>query len=519
MPRLTDVDRRTLIASGLGLGTLGTLTAVMVPFRDGLSEATPALVLVLPVVGAAALGGPLAGLACAIGGFLLYDIVFIPPYDTLTVGSGQGWVALVVYLVVVLLVANLITTLTRARTEARRHEADTSRLADLTERLIPERPLPDLLRLVATTVHEVFGPRWVAVLLPEGDTLRVAATAGDRPDEQDLAVLGPRRGRPAALGLSGSNPDGVVSVALDVQGRPLGLLAMGDIELDAGQRQRLRLYSGQVARAIERSQLRELALEKEALESSDRWRRALLGGVSHDLRTPLATIKASVSTLRETGAALGAADRDELLELVEMQCDRLTRLVSNLLDASRIQAGALRLTRRPIRMEDLIGDALTALGGSLLDTRHGTLHGHEVAVEIPDGLPSLELDEPLMVQALANVLDNAWRHAPPGTPVTVSVEPAPDHLALAVRDRGPGVPAEHRSDLFEMWTTHGGEESERRAGLGLALCRAFVEAHGGTVRLDESWTDGAGFVITLPVAGPGARDGRDQGRGRERATP
>lgn len=484
----------------VALAGLAALAGIILPFRSGLSEATPALILLLPVTAGAALGGPVPGLLGALAGFAVYDVLFIPPYDTLTVGSRQGWVALLVYLMVALLVSQLITAIARARLQATQQQADTARVSALTDQLIADQPLPELLQLVADTVMLAFDPRWTAVLLPdEAGRLNVAATAGPAPPAEELA--GPvGSGGLQTLGVWAHDPDGMVSVALHVHDRPIGLLALSGARLDAHQREHLRLYADQAARAVERSQLRQLALDNQALESSDRWRRALLGAVSHDLRTPLATVKAAVSALRQSRDQLSGDEQEELLSLVEGQADDLARLVTNLLDVTRIQAGALQLQRRPVAVRDLAEGALRALGGTIDEAATGALGDILVVLDVPDELPEVEVDEQLMVQAVANVLDNAWRHSPADQPITVSARLGHDHVALTIEDHGAGVAPELAGKVFDLWVTAGGEA---RAGLGLSITRAFVEAHGQKVSLDTAYHRGARFVITLPVW-PGA---------------
>ena len=181
---------------------IGVLSAVMVPARDHLSIATCALVLVVPVVGGVAVGGLPAGLVAVVAGFLAYDVLFIPPYDTLSVGQAQNWVALVVYVVVMLVVARVVVFLQRARADARRQADATERLYVLSDLLIGDRPVTDLLQQVVTTIHDAFGPRWVAALLPasrDDERLTLAATAGQPLSAEELADLSPTAGRPAQL--------------------------------------------------------------------------------------------------------------------------------------------------------------------------------------------------------------------------------------------------------------------------------------------------------------------------------
>lgn len=245
------------------IGIVG-LTALMVPARHELSIATAALVLVVPVVAGVAVGGLPAGLVAVLAGFLAYDIFFIPPYNTLTVGRAQNWVALVVYVAVMLVVARVVVFLQRARAEARRQADATGRLYVLSDLLIGDKPVNELLEQVVTTVQEAFELRWVVALLPEGpgdiQELTVVATAGRPLSEADLADLSPTSGRPASLrpeGLrSGQSGESVVRIALTARGRPVGMLAMASPALQPHEWELLQTYANHAALALERSQLR-----------------------------------------------------------------------------------------------------------------------------------------------------------------------------------------------------------------------------------------------------------------------
>jgi two-component system, OmpR family, sensor histidine kinase KdpD len=232
-------------------------------------------------------------------------------------------------------------------------------------------------------------------------------------------------------------------------------------------------------------------LRARLLEEIDRWRRALMGAASHDLRTPLASIKTAVSSLRQVDANLGPSDRAELLELIELQSDRLARLLTNLLDMTRIEAGALELRPTAVGFDELVDEALASLGGIVSPGR--------VAVDAPADLPLLHLDHVLMGQVLANVLENAERLSPDDSIIRVAARTAPGsgatRVEIAVSDDGPGIAREERERVFEMFSQNGGGG---RAGLGLAIAKAFVEAHGGLIWIDPDVTRGARVVFTVP---------------------
>jgi two-component system sensor histidine kinase KdpD len=433
----------------------------------------------------------------ALGGFLVYDLFFLPPYNTLTVRSAEDWTALAVYAVVVLVVSQVVAKLRSAREEAERRTQESERLYDLSQTLIGDLTLSELLTHMVATVQTVFAPRWTALVLPATDpseggstaALEVAASAGQPLTEEDVASVTSGGGQARSLGLLDNTGPRRVSVALVVSHRPVGMLVLQDVQLAEHERSLLGTFANQAALAVDRAQLSEQALRARLLEEIDRWRRALMGAASHDLRTPLASIKTAVSSMRQVDAQLSPEDRAELLELIELQSDRLARLVTNLLDMTRLEAGALELRPTTVDFSDLFDEALALLGGIVAPGR--------VTVDAPTNLPLLHLDHVLMSQVLANVLENAERLSPRGSVIRVTARPAPGEAALveiAVADDGPGIAREHRESVFEMFSQNGGGG---RAGLGLAIAKAFVEAHGGLIWIDPDFTSGARIIFTV----------------------
>jgi two-component system sensor histidine kinase KdpD len=494
-----ETYQRTAIGTVAMLASLGVLLAVLLPFRAHLSIAIPALVFVLPAVVGVVIGGFIAGALGAIAGFLAYDYYFLPPYGTLTVRSPQNWIALVVYVVVVLIVAQVVAQLQRARQEAVRRTDEAGRLYELSQALTGDLTLSQLLTHIVETVQGAFEPRWTALVLPwnvaeaqvPGGALQVAATAGRPLADDDVASLTAGGGQTRSLGLADGAEPRRVSVALVVSNRPVGMLVLQDVQLAGPDRSLLGTFANQAALAVDRARLREQALRARLLEEVDRWRSALLGAVSHDLRTPLSSIKTAVSSLRQPGAALGPEDQAELLELIELQSDRLARLVTNLLDMTRIEAGALEPRPAAMAFDELVDEALAALGGLVPRGR--------VMVEAAPDLPLLHVDHVLISQVLANVLENAERLSPSESVIRVGARVAPrsgsTRVEIWVRDQGPGIPAGDRDRVFEMFNQNGGGG---RAGLGLTIAKAFVEAHDGRIWIDPEVSGGARVVFTVP---------------------
>jgi len=473
----------TGVVTAVGLG------AVMVAFRSHLSIASVALVLVIPVVAGVAAGGFRAGAASVVVGFLVYDFLFIPPYYRLTVSTGQNWVVLGVYVVVMLLVARVVAGLDSARSEAQRRADETRRLFELSELLVEDRSVDELLETIVGAVATVFEVPAVALLVPEDDRLEIAASAGEELSRDQLKRLDPYSGVPVSLGTGPGAPHEVRTVALSAAGRPVGILAMRGAPASEADRALLRTFANHAALALERAQLREQAVRSELLEEVDRLRHALMGAVSHDLRTPLATMKVASSTLLSPPAPLSDSDAHELYRLIDVETDRLTRLVTNLLDLTRLDAGALQIRRGPQSIRALVADAVAAL--------RSTLNGRAVRMDLADGLPPVDVDELLIGQVLANLLDNADRHSPPDTQITVTGELRDNRIAVSVADRGPGVPVAERQAVFDRFVRF---DTGGRSGLGLSIAKTFVEAHHEQIWVEDVPGGGARFVFTLPPA-------------------
>jgi two-component system sensor histidine kinase KdpD len=469
------------VASALAIG------GVLLPFRSHLGSSTVALVLVIPVVVGAVIGGFAAGAASVAGGFLVYDYLYIPPYKTLTVGAAQNWTALAVYVVVMLLVARVVDILDTTRVTARRSEDVMRRVSEMSELLVGDQPVEDLLKNIVTTAQTVFGVPGVSLLELEEGRLVVVASAGEPLTTKELHQLDPHSGHPIRVGTSPGESTALRTIALSPSGRPVGILAMRGVPILDTDRAVLSTFANDAALALERAQLREQALRSKLLEEADRFRRGLLGAVSHDLRTPLATIKVASSTLANRGNQLSVADSHLLHQLIEIESDRLTRLVTNLLDMTRIEAGVLTLNRVTTPVRDVISDAVATMASSLED--------HRVEIVVPNVLPDVDIDRVLIGQVLINLLDNAVRHAPANSVIMVKGERRGHEVVVSVADTGPGVAVADRDKIFDRFVSL---STGGRAGLGLTIAKTFVEAHGERVWYEEVSGGGARFVVSLP---------------------
>jgi len=321
----------------------------------------------------------------------------------------------------------------------------------------------------------------------------VVASDGEPLTTDELHHLDPNSGQPISVGARAGAVQELRTVALSSSGRAIGILAMHGSAISTAEQSVLNTFANDAALALERAQLREQALRTKILEEADRFRKGLLGAVSHDLRTPLATIKVASSTLANQGASLAPDDVNELTELIEVQTDRLTRLVNNLLEMTRIEAGVLTLHRTTTSLEALIDDARAAMGS--------TLSHQPLDIKLQSSLPLVDVDDVLIGQALINLIDNAVRHAPENSVITIAGEWRDGKVILSVGDHGPGVPRENQDTIFDRFTqlNTGG-----RAGLGLTIVKTFVEAHDERVWYEDAPGGGARFLLSLaPAASEG----------------
>ncbi|MET8306884.1 ATP-binding protein [Micromonospora sp. NPDC005173] len=492
----TDTDtitiRRDVIGSLAALACMGVLLAGMLPLRPHLSVATSALVLVVPVVLGVVLGGFRAGVVAVIAGFLVYDVLFIPPYMTLNVGAAENWTALAVYAAVLLPIARVVAGMNAARAKAQQRGMQIRELFAPSGLLVEDKPFDELKSMIVNTVRDVFDARQVVLLLPRENDLDIVASAGAPLTEEDRGKLIPAPGQLANLDSYPAIDKDRFGLALIAANRPVGLLVVSGQRLAKQEREPLLLFANQAALAIERAQLREHALRTELTEEVERLARMLVAAVSHDLRTPLASIKASSSILADPDLDIGRASQLELAELIDTQADRLAALVTNLLDMSRVQAGVLRPRYTVTTVADLVATVLRDLSPAL--------GARLVRVNAPVDLPPIDIDLVLITRVLTNLLVNAARHGPGNTPITIDAElTSAGTITVAVTDRGPGVSPDRRSEIFGMYSRRPGDAG---TGLGLTIAKAFIDAHEQRIWTEDAPQGGARFCFTLPVASP-----------------
>ncbi|WP_354379591.1 ATP-binding protein [Streptomyces sp. PvR034] len=452
--RLLPSRRRTLSTARL---IAGPVLGLVVPFaltflldrtRGSLNLTSEALLFLLAVVGVACVGGVVSALVASVTASLLLNYWFITPVGEFTIAEPNNILALVVFAVVAGTVAAAVDRSLRLSRRAARATAEAETLSSLAGSIVRgDQAVPALLE----RTRETFGMD--------------SAELSDAPDVNDpstvMVPVGPGR-------------------HLVLRGRPL----------PASDRRVLAAFAAHVTVAVERARLAEAAAEIEPVKAADRMRTALLAAVSHDLRTPLAAGWAAIASLRADDVEFSEEDRGELLTTADESMARLSRLVENLLDMSRLQAGALKLELRATDLMEVLPAALDALPpeAPAVDTRS------------LEQAPAVLADPPLLERVVANLLNNAARHTPPGRHVLLTASALDDRVEIRVVDRGPGIPEADRENAFVPFQRLGDTDNTTGVGLGLALSRGLAEAMGGTLTPEDTPGGGLTMTLSLPAA-------------------
>jgi two-component system sensor histidine kinase KdpD len=460
------------------------------------------LVFLMAVLGTAIAWGLLPALFASLLSVLAYNFFFIPPLYSFTIADPENLVALFFFLVVAVIVSNLTAAARRQIVSARARAKTTAELYAFSRKLAGIGTLDDLLWATVYQVSSMLRVRTV-LLLPEPNASRLGVASAyppeDQLDEADMAAAQwcwehnhpTGRGSDTLPGgkwlflplRTGSGPVGVIGIERDLPG-PL---------LTPDERRLLDALADQAAVAIERISLVRGLAEARVQAESDRLRAALLTSISHDLRTPLASILGTASSLRSYADKYDAADRDELLATLESEAERLNRFVGNLLDMTRLESGMVEIKLDLADVAEIVGAALERAGNILAQ--------HRIEVTIAADLPMLRLDPMLFEQVLFNLLDNAAKYSPPGSRIDLRARQDGDTVTIEVIDEGPGIPPGDFERVFDKFYRVQGQDRRRAGtGLGLAICRGFIEAQGGRIeaqnRRDRS---GAVLTIRLPV--------------------
>lgn len=468
---------RRLAGFGLALLGLPVLALALRPLRSELSLASDVLLTLAAVVAVALVGGMWPAVVAAVMGFLLLNFFFTEPIHTFDIAARENWLALLVFLLVAVAVAAVVDLAARRTRQAAAASAEASTLAAVAGSVLRgARPLTALLE----RLRETFGLASVTLLeRPPGTPAtpdrqedpaawRIAATVGDRPCR--------------APGEGDTTVPVDDDLALVVRGRTLA----------AADRRIVEAFAAQAAVALRQERLADEAAAARPLAEADKMRTALLAAVSHDLRTPLASAMAAVESLRSHDVAFTDEDREELLAAAAESHERLHRLITNLLDMSRLQAGALGVATTSVGLEDAIPSALDELGED----------GNRVSVQLPDDLPTAVADAGLLQRVLVNIIRNALRYSPPDRPPLITASDHDNRVELRVIDHGPGIPEDQRDRVFQPFQRLGDRSNDTGIGLGLALSRGLADAMGGSLEPETTPGGGLTMVLTLPATLP-----------------
>ena len=447
------------LAWALCIFGLPLLTAILATVRRHVSVGSALMFDLCLVMAVAALGGLRAGLVASVTAFGLTNWFLTPPLHTLTVGDAENVVALSVFVLVTVVVSFLVDRAAGRSRAAASARAEAAALARSAATLVGAHdPLPDLLEqlratfgLASASVFELTGEGWWPT------------HASGHPE-----LLDPSEG-----------------TSIDISADGKLRLVVSNNALRPEQLEVLRAFADQLAMAVEARGLRVDAANAELLSETNALRAALLQAVSHDFRTPLATIKASASGLLHEDAAFSDSDRRLLLVDIDDAADRLDRMVRDLLDMSRLQVGALDLTLSSVALEEVVAAALGALSAA----------PGRVEVDVPESLPTVLADAALLERAVANLVSNAIAWSPDGSPVKIQAGQIGNSIDLRIVDRGPGIPHDERERIFLPFQRLGDRSNDAGVGLGLAIARGFIEAMGARLSLDD--TPGSGLTMTI----------------------
>lgn len=433
---------------------------------------------------------------------VLFDFCFVPPRFSFAVSDSQYLITFAVMLLVALVISSMTASTRHQAKIASHRERRIASLYAMSRELAATRGKENILRIAVKHVAEVFEAQ-AAVLLPNeqgiivypkgegtaqschGSDLSVAQWVYDHEHEAGQGTDTLPGGDVVYLPLKASS--GMIGV--------LALLPLNPARLALPEQQRLlETFTSQIAQALERVRLAAEAQSAQLKMETEQLRNTLLSAISHDLRTPLAAIMGASSSLVRNDDKLSSHARHELGLAIYEEATRMSGLANNLLDMARLEAGAVVLNRQWQPLEEVVGGALAGMSSRMVN--------HPVNVRLPHGLPLVEIDSPLIERVFANLLENAVKYTPPGTPIEISAATGSNELVVTVSDKGAGIPAGEEQRIFEKFHRVDSEGNQGGAGLGLTICQSIVEAHGGRIWADNLSSGGAAFHFTLPLSEP-----------------
>ncbi len=497
---------------------VAAVTVLSWALRDQIEFVNVALLYQLPVVLGAYWWGRWPSYFAAVCGVLAFDFLFVPPIFTFTVDDIRFIWSFVTFLIVAFIIGGRTELLRYEASAARMREKNTRALFEFSREIVAVIDLDTIATELAAQAADALN-RPLLVLLPD-ETGRLEVRAEYHPgtghiargqkkvamdDSAEAAVAMWAYEHRQVAGRSTETLPGAqyLYLPLNTRDNVVGVLAIRIIEkfITPEQRRLMDVWAGLAAIAIERVKLTEKAQEATVLIESDRLRTALFNSISHELRTPLASIMGSASALVEGAGVYSPEERMELLENIKDGASRMDRVVANLLDTARLESGMLKLKTDWCDIQDIIGAALSRLPEQI--------KGRQLDFSVPEGLPLLRGDCVLLEQVVINLVDNAVKYSPPGSPIEIKVSSGKDRLRLSVADHGTGIPPADLAHIFDkFYRAQQRLNSMPGTGLGLSICKAIVEAHGGSIKAENRPGGGAIVSFTLPISPAGDAAGK-----------
>ncbi len=469
-----------------------------------LSPTSMVMFYLLAVLVAALRLGFKPALVTAFVGVFAFDFFLIPPYYSFAVSDTQYLIIFISFLIVGAVISTLVAR-ARAHTETIRvREAQTTTLYAFSRELSSAVNLKEIIDVVVHHVSDSFEAQ-AAVLLPEGESLKQAGPENVALGEKQISVAlwAFRNRQMAGRGTDTLSSAEFLYLPLQAGGKTAGVLTIKLMnpngELSPEDKRLLEAFASQAAFAIERAQLAQRAEEVQLIQATERLERSLLKSISHDLRTPLSSIMGALSSLRDEREVLDVGSKRELTELALEEAGRMNRFISNLLDVTRLESGALKVRKEPYDVQDLLGSSVAAL--------EPRVKGKKIQLRIPPDVPLVPMDSVLMSQVVMNLLDNALKYSPAEGTIEVSAATRNGELEIAVADQGPGIPPEHLTQIFNKFFRLSRNEETSGTGLGLAICRGIVEAHGGRIWAENRPEGGSRVIFRLPLGPLEAENG------------
>lgn len=478
--QIADLPAPATYLLALVFSAVTTGLLLMVNAFAPINKTTIALIFLLPVGVSATFWGLIPGVLTAATSFLLFNYYFIPPVGSFTVHATEDFAVLVAFLGVTVVISELVGRIKRNLTAATDRELDALRLYEFSALLAGAQSEQAAAQVILDKVDQTLHPGRIELLIES------IASTGATQHPQPLLLA-------KSIPLPEDRP-------MDPYVEPLqtarGL--MGEIRVwrsnrpvSEAEKRLLKIFASQGVLAIERLRLSESARRARVIEESDRLKSSLLSSVSHELRSPLAAIKASVSSLRSGEVEWEAEARTELLTTVEEEIDHLNVLVGNLLDMSRIEAGALKPQMKP----NMLGEIVNAVCGRM----RSQLQNYQLHVTVPDDLPLVNVDFIQMEQVFTNLLTNSMKYSPPGSMIKISATPKAEDLEVRLSNQSMPIPESDLERIFDKFYRINPGERVTGSGLGLSICKGIIEAHGGKIWA-ENLPDGLAFNFTVPLS-------------------